>query len=100
MVVDLKLVVRMADGSIYEIPALIIAENRAKSYADDNPGNYAEVFEATLKDTLLDHDELVDWAANNMDWADVAEHAKRTRPPKPQGPEDMWCDAEMEVHSR
>lgn len=66
--------VTMLDGVQWDVPARVIAENRAKYYADKDPDTtYADEFEFTMTDKY----ELQDWAANNMDWDDVKDYAKK-----------------------
>lgn len=66
----------MPDGTVWDMDARIIAEDRASHYAvrvdgykPDSPEWQAEV-EYALKHP----DELEDWAKNNMDWADMQAH--------------------------
>jgi hypothetical protein len=64
--------VTMPDGSQWDIPAEIVADDRAKYYAKiDTDTTYKEEYEYTLSDDS----EIFDWAANNMNWDDVKDHA-------------------------
>jgi hypothetical protein len=65
--------VTMPDGSGWEIPAEIIANNRATHYEKREPGSYDSEFELTLHD----EETLMDWASYNMSWLDVKEHATK-----------------------
>jgi len=63
--------VEMPDGTVWAVPANIVADDAAKYYSERNGGT----FEQERKVTLEDDDELLDWASNNMDWSDVEKHA-------------------------
>ena len=61
----------MPDGSKWDVPAEVIAKNRADYYEDKEPGLYDSEYEFTMEND----DELADWAANNMNWEDVESDA-------------------------
>ena len=68
--------IEMPDGSLWDVPAEIVAHNRAKYYADKDTGEtcgekHTKAYLHELEYTLRDDDELTDWAANNMNWEDV-----------------------------
>jgi hypothetical protein len=70
--------VEMEDGSEYDIPVSVIAENRAEMYKDEFGG---DIQRSLSEDTnpLFESDsyEIEDWAANNMNWIDVESVAVR-----------------------
>lgn len=67
------LIVTFSNGTKYQIPASVIAEDRAQYYTDEQDGiNFEEEVEHTLQNPRL----IRDWASNNMDWEDVKEEAK------------------------
>ena len=69
--------VTFSDGKVYDIPAEVIAKARAEYYAKVDAArgeNYIKVYNKELKAGLEDDSEITDWAFNNMDWVDVAEH--------------------------
>ena len=69
--------ITMPDGSIWAVPAEIVANHRADYYAKQNGEEYRkEEYERTLSE----NGELLDWAENNMNWNDVAQAAFRVRP--------------------
>lgn len=72
------LYVTMPDGVEWEIPVSVIAQNRAKYYADQegDGGNNEAVYREEYEHTLKNDYEIIDWAENNMDWNDVEPHAK------------------------
>lgn len=76
---DKYLRVTMPDGSTWDIPILIIAENRAKYYAENDEDFLGDVEKALEEDTLplfaSDEYEIMEWASNNMDWDDVSDFA-------------------------
>lgn len=75
--------VTMPDGSKWDVPAQIIASNRARYYAKLDSGEesgepYNTIYALELS---ADDDELIDWAANNMNWNDVEGCATRIETP-------------------
>ena len=71
---DAWLRVEMPDGW-WEVPVQIIADDRDANYSEDQE----DTIEFILADEL-NSDEITDWAANNMNWSDVAEYAKLILP--------------------
>ena len=74
--------VTFSDGKVFYIPAEFIAKARAEYYAklDAERGeDYTKVYNEELKAGLKDNSEIVDWAFNNMNWADVKEQAVLTK---------------------
>lgn len=74
--------VTMPDGSVWSVPVEIIAKNRAEVYKGEFEGSHRRSLD---EDTwpLFEDDpfEITDWAANNMNWEDVAEHATKVEQP-------------------
>lgn len=74
-------------GHVYELPAQVVAADRAEYYAeldaeDDNiEKSYDEVYEEELAFALDDHPELHDWFLNNMNWSDVEGDAELVETP-------------------
>jgi hypothetical protein len=68
--------IEMPDKSVWQVPVAVIASNRAEAYKHEFGG---DVFRSLNEDTipLFKDDEyaIEDWAANNMNWRDVAKHA-------------------------
>lgn len=66
----------MPDRSKWGVPVEIIARNRATYYAKEYDG---DVEKSLADDTMplfeSDDYEVEDWAANNMNWDEVKEHA-------------------------
>lgn len=69
--------ITMPDGSVWAVPAELVARDRADHY-----GGQAgeESWKAEHAATLADHAALLDWAENNLNWADVAHAAILIRP--------------------
>jgi hypothetical protein len=87
---DKYLVVTMPNKRQYLVPARVVAENKAEYMSKKHGTKYEdEYFEA-----IGDDSEIVDWAANNMNWKDIA----HTAHPIPEIPltdeqlEDGWCN--------
>lgn len=73
-----RLIVEMPDGSRWGVPVMVIARHRAAEYAHEFGG---DVERSLAEDTIplfeSDEFEIKDWAANNMNWSDVQQHAGR-----------------------
>ncbi len=70
--------VTFSNGERYDIPAKVIAEDRARYYAEKfegEEGTYDEIFEKEMW-VLDDRLELLDWISNNMNWEDVEPYAE------------------------
>lgn len=70
----------MPDGSEWDVPADLVAHNRAAYYANKDTGEtsgekHTALYKKEMEYTLRDHYELKDWAANNMNWEDVQSSA-------------------------
>ncbi len=95
----------MPDG-FYHIPANFIAASRAeylKQRAIDrleaeNDKEAESLYNEEFYYTLNDDGELLDWAANNMNWSDVKDIAIRVAVPAHKADwEDAWCNGEHKV---
>lgn len=85
----------MPDGTVWDIPAAVVAEHRATYYAQRDPDTtYSAEYDLTMRDDY----ELLDWAGNNMDWEDVEARAVRVDTPQPGADRHkQWLEAEREV---
>ena len=96
--VDKKYQIEMPDGSLWEIPVLLIALDRARYYAkvDD-----VDLNEALNDDTIplfeADEYEIEDWAKNNMDWKDVSSSAICVSFPGETDFQEGWVNGEVKV---
>jgi hypothetical protein len=67
---------RLADGSIYGCEAKLIADNRARYYAEREAeregADYHRVYAEEMAYALGDDVVLTDWAQDNMDADDIA----------------------------
>jgi len=95
--------VTMPNGLKFDVPAELIARNRAAYYAKADTGivsgpEYDKEFAAEYEYTLNDDFELIDWAANNMNWDEV-EHNARLVWPDPQvvDYQEGWVNGEKEI---
>lgn len=79
---DKRYIVEMPDGSEWAIPVMLIARSRAEYYATKEFDGDIErsLAEDTLPLFAGDDYEIRDWAQNNMNWDDVAEHAVQVKP--------------------
>lgn len=94
------LYIDMPDGMTYAVPVELIARNRAEYYAHkEYDGDVAE----SLRDDTLplfesDNYEIHDWAANNMNWAEVKGKAIMLKKKVPEDEfQDAWCNAEYKI---
>lgn len=82
-----KLVVTMPDGSKWAVPALFIAEQRARYYSQKSlrlsEHTEKQAFDHEVKYALDNEEELLDWAHNNMGWPDVKDTATKVSKPIP-----------------
>ena len=100
--------ITMPDNSVWEVPAVLVAESRAKYYAAKDTGSTeGEAYERSLAEeleyTLRDEDEITDWAANNMNWSDVEAHAKIVTAAPELNDDDKqegWCNGDKRVIDR
>jgi hypothetical protein len=71
-----KLIIKFHKGVTYEVPARVIAENRAKYYAETDgyeldSNEYFDEVNRALDDEFL----IFDWVQNNMDWYGLEPYA-------------------------
>jgi len=91
--------VTMPDGSQWDVPVDVIARNRAEHYK----GEFDNDVERSLKEDTLPFFarnlfEIEDWAANNMNWDDVSEHATEAGKSKNRCDyEEGWANGEKEI---
>lgn len=93
--------VTMSDGSKYDIPVRIIAYNRASYYAEHDSQFDGSVERSLNEDTLPlfkeDNYEIVDWAANNMNWKNVLSTAIRVQPAIEIDFQEGWINGDKEI---
>lgn len=73
--------ITMPDGSQWDVMADRIAHERAAHYANIETGKtsgkkHTDIYKREMAYTLENDDELMDWAANNMNWEDVQSCAR------------------------
>jgi hypothetical protein len=87
------ILITMSDGSTWQVPAKLVAENRARHYEDE--GDFAGEVDFALTDEYT----LLDWASNNMDWEYVEEFAIKvaTRDMKPEDYQEGWVNGKKQV---
>lgn len=88
----------MPDGSKWDVPVLLIAQNRAKYYAKEFGGDIEKSMD---KDTgpLFNDDEyeIKDWAVSNMNWDDVKIQAKMVKEENEPDYQEGWVNGDNEV---
>lgn len=99
-----KIAVYYNNKRVGDIPARVVAEQRAVYYANLDSAKFTEptktevyhtIYESELNDALIDRHILLDWTENNTDWTDVGEHF--------YGPEwvlsENWDDLEFKLEA-
>ena len=96
--------ITMPNGSKWDVPVKLIAEDRAKYFAiRDTKRNKGPVYDKAFKeqfDNIMADDYAIhDWAANNMDWADVKDVAKKAEfnPLTDKDFQKGWVSGDYEV---
>lgn len=79
-ILKMFMAVRMPDGSVWEIPAIIIAIN----HANEMKSEYDDDFITALNEDTIpifenDETEIISWAEEEMTWLDVVAFAKRRK---------------------
>jgi len=103
----LYLRVTMPDGSKWDVPASIIAEERAVYFANNDVGHclitspkykdWLSVYEQEYWYTMNDFLYLEDWATNNMNWSDVRSKAVKVEKPRPIDYQEGWLNGSKKV---
>lgn len=96
--------VTMGDGTRWDVPMDVVATSYATYYANKDypPPNrlrwrWDDAFERYHEFVMIDESTGLDWAANNMDWNDVARHAVRVNPSRPADYQEGWVNGDKEV---
>ncbi len=88
----------MPDGSKWDVPIMVIAQNRAKNYADEFDN---DVERSLREDTELLFEEspyeVHDWVGNQMDWEDVEHHIVKAVDAPPVNLRDGWYNGEKKI---
>ncbi|ATI15725.1 hypothetical protein [Bordetella phage vB_BbrM_PHB04] len=92
--------VKFKDGSMFEVPTIIVAQDRANYYHQRDKEEFPTLDDA-LKDTAelfaADTYEIEDWAKNNMNWDELAPHARLVGY---EPAERDWMDCELSFHDQ
>lgn len=81
----------MPDSSLWQVPAYIIAKDRAEFYKEDG---YQEEYDFAMENDYI----LLDWAMGNMDWDDVKQFATKVeQPDKEVDFQEGWINGEKEI---
>jgi hypothetical protein len=93
--------VTMPDGSDWQVPASLVAEPRARYYAEHDTGQTeGEDFEVAFRTEVRNvvAADLIDWAQNNMNWEDVQANAVMVLTPDSHVDyQEGWVNGEMRV---
>lgn len=89
------------NGERWRVPARLIADDRARYYAEkDHPNDVEAQREAKAIEVdfaLNDSAELFDWLRNNMDWEDVEPHATQIDGPQEVDKSDFYNTADLDL---
>jgi len=84
--------VTMPDGSKWDVPLLLIAENRAAAIVSALGKEFDKEVESLLKEEY----EIIDWAQNIMDWKDVVLQARMVKDAEVDYQEG-WMNGKKEI---
>lgn len=91
--------VTMPDGSVWAVDANLVAEPRARYYAEVDArtgANFDEVYAHEM--ATQDAEDLIDWAHNNMNWEDVQANARLVVTPDSHVDyQEGWVNGEMRL---
>lgn len=90
--------VTMPDGSEWDVPAHVIADDRARYYAESDPHTtYQEAYDETISDPS----DLIEWAEGDMNWSDVVAHAVKVETQaRAVDYQDGWVNGDKRVIER
>lgn len=92
------LIVVMPDGSEWSVAVEVVAQNRALWHAKEYGGEmYRSLEEDTMPLFNADSYEIHDWAANNMNWSDVASFATQVKPAPTPDYQEGWVNGAWRV---
>lgn len=90
--------VKFQDGSVFEVPTDIVAQDRAAAYHERDKDEFPTLDDA-IKDTTelftSDTYEIEDWAKNNMNWDELEPYARLVAY---DPPERDWSASEVSFH--
>ena len=87
--------IKHEDGTIWHVPAKVVAFERADHYvgAESTGGEVYDTYVQEEMEAALENErELRDWAANNMLWPELKEHAEKVdqdMPPRVMSTADL-----------
>ena len=85
--------ITMSDNSKWDVPAMLIAKHRAREIVKtDNETSFDEEVKFALEDEF----EIMDWAANNMNWKDVVLQAHKVIEPQ-NDCQEGWINGDKEI---
>jgi hypothetical protein len=98
--------VTMPDGSRWDVPAARVADDMAlhRSKADlldTMPMHeHTTAFQEEFHAAMADHDDLLDWASNNMDWSDVVRVAQPVQEATEVDYQEGWMNGDKQIVDR
>lgn len=97
--------IEMPDGSVWELPAQMIAHERAKYYAESDAGRpdgdeFDRVYAEEVEYSLSEDSELLDFAAGNFNWSDVQSSCRMVEGPKSVDYDAGWRNGRKWIEER
>ena len=89
------LTVKQPDGSVWGVPAEMIARNRAEFYAHLHGNNVEQSLQNNTAPLFIsDPSEILYWASQKMRWSDFDGHQVQLSPPEPVDFQKGWLSGE------
>lgn len=85
----MKVVIINSPNGRYVLPALVVADSRAKYYQ-----GLGEVYVDVFNETIRDDYEIIDWLLNNMDWEDVSDEVTKFSDKVLVLDDDFWTSSD------
>lgn len=97
--------VTMPDKSLWEMPAYLIAQQRAAYFAKDDTGQthgpeFLAIYNQELEIGMEDDWMLIDWASNEMKFEDVEHVLVQVQAGKPVNYAEGWTNGRKRVVER
>ena len=75
------------------VPADLVAHHRATYYESSEPGSYDEEYRLAMRYDYV----VIDWATNNLNWTDVALHAKKVKDAPAPDYQEGWLNGPKRI---
>lgn len=95
--------VTMPDGSEWDVPVELIAQNRAVYVAhpcieNGEGSSYDEIYDKEFQRIINNNSELIDWGVNNMEWdEDIKDYATPHTSPTNTDYQVGWVNGNKQI---